>query len=372
MLYTQPNRVTVDGAGRREDVANPITVVDNTTGEHIQDPRLILQNFVALCFYLSWVESFAHPSSDDSIISMFKSLRVSHEAAMAARSNVEELLKIKAEESAQRASTGQNFKSAVTDKMAEEALAAKKGADASYMGTNVRIAKQVAKLLDIGWDKCKSLQDLTSESTDLNQNGWHDKMLPHQNLIKAVGHEGEPFGPDAAGRWNLRYTVNQMPGLGHNQLVPVAGGPLADNVAAPVHYTDYPDDANDTWRSSLIYQNMPDPLGITGVNTREFRKAWKNTNLSFDGIKTKKNHVARVGHMQLMSRIMDLHLTFCQSCEAGRNYFLKMHEWSLLQTRRTGIPEDPRASVLNFDDPGHEITSNSHRQQRIYSLLFLA
>jgi hypothetical protein len=365
--YRSPNQVAVIG-GPRHTVANPVSVENNNPAEHvIQDPRMILQNFVALCFYLNWVESFGHASSDDSIISMFKSLRVSYEAAMAARSNVEELLKIKAEESSQRAATGQNFKSAVTDKMAEEALAAKKGADASYMGTNVRIAKKLAKLLDIGWDKCKSMADLTSPSSDLNQNSWHDKMLPHQNLIKV----DERLPVDAVGGvYNLRFTVNQMPGLGHNELVqPAAPGPAVDNVRDPYHYTDYPDAVNDTWRSAMIYQNMPDPLAVTGVNTREFRRAWKNTGISFDGIKTKKNHIARVGHMQLMSRIMDLHLTFAQSCSAGRNYFLKMHEWSLLKTSRTGIPEDPRASALNFDDPGHEMSNYKQFAQTTKNLL---
>lgn len=365
-----PTTRTVDIVGEgRSTVANPVSV-ENQGGEHvIQDPRMVLQNFVALCFYLNWVESFGHASSDDSIISMFKSLRVSYEAAMAARSNVEELLKIKAEESSQRAASGQNFKSAVTDKMAEEALAAKKGADASYMGTNVRIAKKLAKLLDIGWDKCKSMADLTTPSSDLNQNSWHDKMLPHQNLVRAEANQ--PYDAIIGGRVNIRFTVNQMPGLGHNELqAPIPPAAIGgDNVADPYHYTDYPDAVNDTWRSAMIYQNMPDTVGVTGVNTREFRRAWKNTGISFDGIKTKKNHIARVGHMQLMSRIMDLHLTFAQSCSAGRNYFLKMHEWSLLKTSRSGIPEDPRASALNFDDPGHELSNYKQFAQTTKNLL---
>jgi len=364
--YPVTDEVEVQGE-RRHVVANPASVESDVGDRVIQDPRMILQNFVALCFYLNWVESFAHASSDDSIISMFKSLRVSYEAAMAARSNVEELLKIKAEESSQRAATGQNFKSAVTDKMAEEALAAKKGADASYMGTNVRIAKKLAFLLDIGWDKCKSMADLTSPSSDLNQNSWHDKMLPHQNLIKVIAVD--PISAPGGGYYNLRFTVNQMPGLGHNELVAAPPGPAVDETANPYHYPDYPDAVNDTWRSAMIYQNMPDTLGVTGVNTRQFRRAWKNTGISFDGIKSKKNHIARVGHMQLMSRIMDLHLTFCQSSEAGRNYFIKMHEWSLLQTRRTGIPEDPRASALNFDDPGHEMSNYKQFAQVTKNLL---
>jgi hypothetical protein len=326
--------------------------------EGVLDPRMILQNFVSLCFYLNWVESFTS-SSDDSILSMFKSLRVSHEAAMAARHNVEELLKLKAEESTLRASSGNNFKSAVTDKMAEDALSAKKGADASYMGTNVRIAKKLAKLLDIGWEKCKSNQDLQSPSSDLSQNGWHDKMLPHQNLVKVDPNDA------SLDSTNLRFTVNQMPGLGHNELTAAN----ADNTVNPIHYPDYPDGLNDTWRSSTIYQNMQDSLLLTGVNTREFRKAWRNTSLAFDGIKSKKNHISRVGYMQLMSRIMDLHLTFAQSCSAGRAYFLKMHEYSLMQSKRVGIPEDPRATGLIFDDPGHEMSNYMHFAQQTKSLL---
>ena len=354
--YIPPSQVNVRG-GRMGRTANPAIVKIDGSPDGVQDPRMILQNFVSLCFYLNWVESFAS-SSDDSILSMFKSLRVSHEAAMAARRNVEELLRLKAEESTIRSSSGTNFKSAVTEKMAEEALAAKKGADASYMGTNVRIAKKLAKLLDIGWEKCKSNQDLQSPSSDLTQNGWYDKMLPHQNLVRNR--------PDAdITVENLRFTVNQIPGLGHNNLDAVN----ADIIINPVDYPDYPAGLNDTWESSKIYQNMPDSLLLTGINTREFRKAWKNTTLAFDGIKSKKNHVARVGMMQLMSRIMDLHLTFAQSCSAGREYFLKMHEYSLMQSKRAGIPEDPRASALIFDDPGHEMSNYTQFAQQTKNLL---
>jgi hypothetical protein len=226
------------------------------------------------------------------------------------------------------------------------------------MGTNVRIAKKLAKLLDIGWEKCKSNQDLQSPSSDLTQNGWYDKMLPHQNLVRNR--------PDADITVdNLRFTVNQIPGLGHNNLDAVN----ADIIINPVDYPDYPAGLNDTWESSKIYQNMPDSLLLTGINTREFRKAWKNTTLAFDGIKSKKNHVARVGMMQLMSRIMDLHLTFAQSCSAGREYFLKMHEYSLMQSKRAGIPEDPRASALIFDDPGHEMSNYTQFAQQTKNLL---
>jgi len=354
--YYPPSEIDRVGYGGRESVANPATVQINANEENVLDPRLILQNFVSLCFYLNWVESFTS-SSDDSILSMFKSLRVSHEAAMSARANVEELLRLKAEEAKLRNSSGTNFKSAVTDKMAEEALAAKKGADASYMGTNVRIAKRLAKLLDIGWDKCKSDRDLQSFSSDLAQNGWHDKMLPHQNLVL--------IDPTLVLQTaNLRFTVNQMPGLGHNELRP----DLSDSI--PNHdYPDYPDGQNDEWRSSTIYQNMQDSLLMTGVNTREFRKAWKNTSIAFDGIKSKKNSVARVGYMQFMSRIMDLHLTFAQSSSAGRDYFLKMHEYSLMKSKRAGIPEDPRISALNFDDPGHEMSNYLQVAQATKNLL---
>ena len=354
--YAGPHTVNPGGA-----VANPVTV-EEAAGPNVVDPRLILQNFISLCFYLSWVETFAHGTSDDSIISLFKSLRVSYEAAMSARNNVEELLKIKAEEEAKRRDI---YKSVVTDKMVDEALNAKRGADASYLGTNVRIAKKLAKLLDIGWEKCKSFADLTAESTDLMQNGWHDKMLPHQNLVRV--NDAQPL--TAA---NIRFTVNQVPGLGHNDLIPnpIAGGPLVDSAAgAAIHYPDYPDAAGDTWRSSLIYQNMADPLGVTGINTREFRRAWKNTCVAFDGVSKKKNHVARVGYMQLMSRVMDLHLTFAQSCESGRNYFLKMHEYSLMQSKRAGIPEDPRADIMLFNDPGHAVSIYKQFSQASKNLL---
>jgi hypothetical protein len=351
VAYTSKHTVNPGGA-----VANPSTVED-VTGVNIVDPRMVLQNFISLCFYLNWVETFAHGSSDDSIISLFKSLRVSYEAAMAARSNVEELLKVKAEEEAKRRDI---YKSVVTDKMVDEALNAKRGADASYLSTNVRIAKKLAKLLDIGWEKCKSNIDLQGESTDLMQNSWHDKMLPHQNLKK--NREADPISLA-----NLRFTVNQMPGLGHNDLVPNPPGPLLDG--AGTNYPDYPDGQGDTWRSTLIYQNMGDSLSLTGVNTREFRRAWKNTCIAFDGVSKKKNHVARVGYMQLMSRIMDLHLTFAQSCESGRQYFLKMHEYSLMQSKRSGIPEDPRADVLLFNDPGHAISIYKQFSQTSRDLL---
>ena len=340
------NKFTVDG----QAVANPVAVLTgaDTTAPTIHDPRLILQNFIALCFYLSWMETFAYNNSEDSIISLFKSLKVSYDAAMAARGNVEELLKIKAEEAAKRGDT--NYKSAVTEKMVEDALSSKRGADASYLGTNVRIAKKLAKYLDIGWDRCKSNADLTGASSDLLQNSWADKYLPHQRT------EGLPGGP---------YTIHQLPGLGH------FGGPAG---GANADCTDYPSSQGgniDSYASNLIYQNITSSECLTyyGVNTREFRKAWKNTQIAYEGIKGKKNQMSRVGYQQLMSRVMDLHLTFCQSCESGRAYFLKMHEYSLMQTKKNGIPEDPRADTMLFDDPGHEISIYKQFAKTTKSLL---
>jgi hypothetical protein len=348
--------VSTDGGQTYSRVANPVTVVKDAGGnnyQNVQDPRLILQNFISLCFYLNWVETFANGSSEDSIVSTFKSLRVSYDAAMAARANVEQLLKIKADEEAKF--KDKPYKSAVTTEMRDEALAAKRGADASYLNTNVRIAIKMAKLLDIGWEKCKSDAELQAPSTDLLQNSWMDKMLPHQDIKvdQAVG--------------GARFTVNQVPGLGSNELNPQN----KDDRAPQRSYPDYPDPylPNETWASNLIYQNISDPLSEFGINTREFRKAWKNTTVAYDGIKTKKNQVSRVGYQQLMSRIMDLHLTFAQSSFSGRKYFLKMYEYSMMQSRRSGIPDDPAASVSMFDEPGYAKNVYENFRQATSNLL---
>lgn len=346
-LYEADNIVETVAHGRRM-TANPPTVTKtvNDVTSNVQDPRIILQNFIALCFYLNWVETYSS-ASQDSIISTFKSLRVSYEAAMHARQNVEKLLKIRADEAAKRREPG-TYKSAVTENMVEEAIAAKRGADASYLGTNVRIAERMARLLDIGWEKCKSDSELQSPSYNLTENSWYDKMLPHQELKKVdIAQDIRPG--------NLRFTVQQLPGLGANDLNPVdkTDQVLASNEGT--RHPDYPDSGpQESYASNLIYQNMIDPLGDLGINTRNFRTAWKNTTIAFNGIKTKKHHISRIGYKQLMSRMMNFHLTFAQSCSSGRKYFIKMYEYSMMQSRRNGIPEDPRADFSLFDDPGHE------------------
>lgn len=375
-------------AGRNEKRASAPTVVIG--GETVEDPRIIMQNFISLCFYLNWVEMYGKPSSDTSILGLFKSLRVSYDNMMMARTNLEALLKTKAEEIAQR--TANDTVSKVTEKMVDDAINNKRGADASYVGVNVRIAKKLAELLDIGWQNCESETQLQKEGKDPSNNGWHDKMLPHQKLFK-TGAEVLP-----------KFTVNQLPGISDNRVhfrANAAGvGVDAFQLTGETGYPDYegargdPSLARASWQirdydfvsTSIVVpewvtkppyagvntlaRNSPVQVGnpvrytyqydesrssVTGfgINTLEFRKAWVASYSTYEGIKTRKNYMNKVGYEQMQSRIMDLHLTFAQSCAKGREYFVKMFKYSKQTNFRKdgGIPEDPRSITKDmFDD----------------------
>jgi len=369
-LYTGVNSVSF---GYR---ANPPTVPDPVVdGANIDDPRIIMQNFISLCFYLNWVEMYGHSSSDDSVLGLFKSLRVSYDNMIKARMTLEDLLKFKATEKTTV------VVSAVTDKHVDDALNNKRGADASYLGVSVRIAKKIAKLLDIGWENCESSTKLQEESKDPANNGWHDKCLPHQKLFRING-----LPP--------KFTVNQIPGIADNRVSSEsvsnkqytvdakdgideqpgqrgmslktsswnirdydfvatsrkvrdwvsqrsnAGGLTADvQLGDPVKYT-------------YQYNETANTVTTFGINTVEFRKAWKNSYQTYEGIKNRKNYMNKVGYEQMQSRIMDFHLTFAQSSEYGRQYFVKMFKYSKATNfRKDGITEDPRSITREmFED----------------------
>ena len=371
--------------------ANPVTV---TNGEEtVEDPRLVMQNFISLCFYLNWVEMYGHSSSDDSVLGLFKSLRASYENMIKARMSLEELLKIKATEKIT------TVVSAVSEKMVDDAINNKKGADASYLGVNVRIAKKMAKLLDIGWENCESITKLTSASQDPANNGWADKMLPHQKLFKSNPDDPWP-----------RWTVNQLPGVADNRINAAYGAGGINNPGFALDGSvGYPDlaagnDAETTgsfqirdydfvattkpvrnWINRQVagaggapqpYANVAigDPVKYTyqydesrsaldgfGINTVEFRKAWKNSYTTYEGIKHRVNYMNKVGYEQLQSRIFDFHLTFAQSCAAARDYFVKMFKYSKTTNFRKdgGIPEDPRSITKDmFDDDNGAIVQD--------------
>jgi hypothetical protein len=377
--------VTPSNAGKVKRASPPTVVIE---GQTIEDPRMIMQNFISLCFYLNWVEMYGRPNSETSILGLFKSLRVSYDNMMMARTNLEALLKTKADENLQK---GVDSISKVTEKMVDDAINNKRGADASYVGVNVRIAKKMAELLDIGWQKCESASVLESASKDPSHNGWADKMLPHQILLKNAG-EVLP-----------RFTVNQLPGIADNRVqfpqAAVGGGVdqftltgnngypdvLAGARGQPTLQTgswqirDYdfvstslsvpdwvtkPPHAGGVARISNV--EVGNPVSYTyqfdesrssvagfGINTQEFRRAWVNCYSTYEGIKTRKNYMNKVGYEQLQSRIMDFHLTFAQSCLKGREYFLKMFKYSKQTNFRKdgGIPEDPRTITKDmFDD----------------------
>jgi len=377
--------ITHPVAGAATYRANPATVV--IQGQKVEDPRIVMQNFISLCFYLNWVEMYGRPGSDTSVLGLFKSLRVSYDNMMMARTNLEALLKTKADENIQ---SSPDTISRVTEKMVDDAINNKRGADASYVGVNVRIAKKIAELLDIGWHKCESSSSLTSEGKDPAQNGWADKMLPHQKLFKTAGDEFPKF------------TVNQLPGIADNRVsFPAAGGNVPDFQLNGIDgYPDFagprpaPEIRTGSWqirdydfvsttldvpfwvtkpphngdalgaRSAAVavgnpvrytYQFDESRSSVTGfgINTAEFRKAWVASYSTYEGIKTRKNYMNKVGYEQMQSRIMDLHLTFAQSCEKGREYFLKMYKYSKQTNFRKdgGIPEDPRTITKDmFDD----------------------
>jgi hypothetical protein len=378
----------------REQRANPSTVV--LSNQVIEDPRMIMQNFISLCYYLNWVEMYGHPGKDSSVLGLFKSLRVSYDNMMMARSNLEELLKKKADEAANATEISQ-----ITEKMIDDAINNKRGADASYVGVNIRIAKKIAELLDIGWEKCESSSELQKKSVDPANNGWMDKMLPHQALFYEAG---------AAAQYP-KFTVNQLPGIAdnrvyftpaelittykvngnvgyadfnHTTLRGAGGGLNANNTSWGVRDYDFvavtsplpdwvrkpalgfapagaPADRLETVveghpiRYTYQYDESNSSLTGFGIHTVEFRKAWKSMYTTYEGIKTRKNYMNKVGYEQFMSRIMDLHLTFAQSCEKGRDYFVKMFKYSKQTSfnRDGGLPEDPRSITKDMfvDNP---------------------
>jgi hypothetical protein len=366
-LYSNDNSkanrgiVTLNGSDYRR--ANPVTARFGV-GENVEDPRLIMQNFIALCFYLHWVEVYGHTASDDSILALFKSLRASYENMVEARQNLEKLMKTMAEESPTK------LISDVTDKMKQDALGNKRAADASYLGVNVRIAKKLAKLLDIGWEKCESEAKLSEVSNDSTNNGWADKCLPHQKLFRGAALP--------------KYTVNQLPGIADNR---VNGDVL--NAAYRLGADGYPERAanaapslaNASWqirdydfiattkgvqgwvggevavgnpvKYTYQYDETNNSNSTFGVNTLEFRRAWRNSYTTYEGIKNRKNYMNKVGYEQMQSRIMDFHLTFAQSCQKGREYFLKMYKFSKVTNfNRDGIMTQDSPQFVTADSLG--------------------
>jgi hypothetical protein len=352
--------VLLPGQYRR---ANPVTV--RFGDEDVEDPRLIMQNFIALCFYLHWVEVYGHAASDDSILGLFKSLRASYENMVQARQNLENLMKTMAQESPTK------IISDVTDKMKQDALGNKRAADASYLGVNVRIAKKLAKLLDIGWERCESESKIQEQSNDSENNSWANHCLPHQKLFKAAPGDLPKF------------TVNQLPGIADNRvgnevlgdnfrLGPngyperAFGGTSADLGSWQIRDYDFVATTREVlgWVGGTVaignpvkytyqYDETNNSASTFGVNTREFRRAWRNSYTTYEGIKNRKNYMNKVGYEQMQSRIMDFHLTFAQSCPKGREYFLKMYKFSKITNfNRDGIMSQDSPQFATADTLG--------------------
>jgi hypothetical protein len=351
--------VSLPGQYRR---ANPVTA--RYGDQDVEDPRLIMQNFIALCFYLHWVEVYGHSGSEDSILGLFKSLRASYENMVQARQNLENLMKTMAQEPTTK------IISDVTDKMKQDALGNKRSADASYLGVNVRIAKKLAKLLDIGWERCESESKLQEPSNDSENNSWADKCLPHQKLFKEGG--GLP-----------KFTVNQIPGIADNRVSNSVledgfklgssgyperafGGTGIDQSSWQIRDYDFVSTTKETlgWVNGTVaignpvkytyqYDETNNTASTFGINTTCFRRAWRNSYTTYEGIKNRKNYMNKVGYEQMQSRIMDFHLTFAQSCSKGREYFLKMYKFSKITNfNRDGIMSQDSPQFATADTLG--------------------